>query len=156
MSYATQYKYSLGKPLCACVCVCVVGCPCKNLGELLGLCCCARALPSCCRWWGTGWRATLHHVLGLLIEVASLLEHRLQARGLQSLQHTGSGLLARGPQSAPASGVVAHGLSCSTACGIFLDQGSNPCLLHWQADPYLLLHQESPTFFKVLFLERIP
>ena len=34
------------------------------------------------------------------------------------------------------------GLSCSTACGIFLDQGSNPCL-YWQADPYLLYHQGS-------------
>ena len=32
------------------------------------------------------------------------------------------------------SGVVAHRLSCSTACGIFLDQGSNLCLLHWQVD----------------------
>ena len=30
--------------------------------------------------------------------------------------------------------VVAHGLSCSAACGIFTDQGSNPCPLHWQAD----------------------
>ena len=30
--------------------------------------------------------------------------------------------------------VVAHGLSCSAACGIFPDQGSNPCPLHWQAD----------------------
>ena len=30
--------------------------------------------------------------------------------------------------------VVAHGLSCSAACGIFTDQGSNPYLLHWQAD----------------------
>ena len=29
---------------------------------------------------------------------------------------------------------VAHGLSCSVACGIFPDQGSNPCPLHWQAD----------------------
>ena len=29
--------------------------------------------------------------------------------------------------------VVAHRLSCSTACWIFLDQGWNPCLLHWQA-----------------------
>jgi len=28
--------------------------------------------------------------------------------------------------------VVAHGLSCSEACGIFLDQESTPCLLHWQ------------------------
>ena len=26
-----------------------------------------------------------------------------------------------------ASVVVAHGLGCSAACGIFLDQGSNPC-----------------------------
>ena len=28
------------------------------------------------------------------------------------------------------SAVVAHGPSCSTACGIFPDQGSNPCPLH--------------------------
>ena len=32
-----------------------------------------------------------------------------------------------------ASVVVAHGLSGSAACEIFLDQGSNPCPLHWQA-----------------------
>jgi len=32
------------------------------------------------------------------------------------------------------SGVVAHGLSCSTARGIFPDQGLNPFLLHWQED----------------------
>ena len=25
-----------------------------------------------------------------------------------------------------------HGPSCSEACGVLLDQGSNPCLLHWQ------------------------
>ena len=30
--------------------------------------------------------------------------------------------------------VVTHGLSCSMACGIFRDQGSNLCPLHWQAD----------------------
>lgn len=29
---------------------------------------------------------------------------------------------------------VLYGLSCSTACGIFPDQGSNPCVLYWQAD----------------------
>ena len=29
---------------------------------------------------------------------------------------------------------VACGLSCSTACEIFPDQGSNPCPLHWQVD----------------------
>ena len=40
--------------------------------------------------------------------------------------------------------VVAHGLSRSAACGIFLDQGSNPCSLHWQADSQWLRHQGSP------------
>ena len=40
--------------------------------------------------------------------------------------------------------VVAHGLSCPAACGIFPDQGSNPCPLHWQADSQPLRHQGSP------------
>ena len=40
--------------------------------------------------------------------------------------------------------VVAHGPSCSAACGIFPDQGSNPCPLHWQTDSQPLCHQESP------------
>ena len=39
--------------------------------------------------------------------------------------------------------IVAHGPSCSTACGIFPDQGSNPCPLHWQADSQPLCHQGS-------------
>ena len=40
--------------------------------------------------------------------------------------------------------VVAHGPSCSVACGVFPDQGSNPCPLHWQADSQPLRHQGSP------------
>ena len=40
--------------------------------------------------------------------------------------------------------VVAHGPSRSAACGIFPDQGSNPCPLHWQADSQPLRHQGSP------------
>ena len=40
--------------------------------------------------------------------------------------------------------VVAHGPSCSVACGIFPDQGSNPCPLHWQTDSQPLRHQGSP------------
>ena len=40
--------------------------------------------------------------------------------------------------------VVAHGPSCSAACGILPDQGSNPCPLHWQADSQPLRHQGSP------------
>ena len=42
--------------------------------------------------------------------------------------------------------IVAHGPSCSAACGIFPDQGSNPCPLHWQADSQPLHHQGSPSF----------
>ena len=40
--------------------------------------------------------------------------------------------------------VVAHGPSCSAARGVFPDQGSNPCPLHWQADSQPLRHQGSP------------
>ena len=51
--------------------------------------------------------------------------------------------------------VVAHGPSCSVACGIFPDQSSNPCPLHWQADSQPLHHQGSPYIFlinlKILF-----
>ena len=48
--------------------------------------------------------------------------------------------------------VVAHGPSCSAACGIFPDQGSNPCSLHWQADSQPLHHQGSPTLSLILLL----
>ena len=40
--------------------------------------------------------------------------------------------------------VVAHGPSGSAVCGIFPDQGLNPCPLHWQADSQPLHHQGSP------------
>ena len=108
----------------------------------LGLCCCMQAFSSC------GEQGLLFVVVcGLLIVVASLVaEHRLQACGLQQLQHTGSVVVARGLQSA-GSVVVAHGPSCSAACGIFPDQGSNPCPLQWQADSQPLRHQGSPILF---------
>ena len=49
--------------------------------------------------------------------------------------------------------IVAHVPSCSAACGIFPDQGSNPCALHWQADSQALHHQGSPRkSFTRLFL----
>ena len=41
------------------------------------------------------------------------------------------------------SAVVTHRLRCSAACGSLLDQRSNPCLLHWQADSLPLSHQGS-------------
>ena len=40
--------------------------------------------------------------------------------------------------------VVAHGLNCSVACGIFPDQGLNPCPWHWQVDSHPLGHREVP------------
>ena len=42
--------------------------------------------------------------------------------------------------------VLAHGPSCSAACEILPDQGSNPHPLHWQADSQTLRHQGSPIF----------
>ena len=49
--------------------------------------------------------------------------------------------------------VVAHGPSCSRACGILPDQGSNPCPLHWQADSQPLCLQGSPfLIFKTVLL----
>ena len=49
------------------------------------------------------------------------------------------------------SAIVVHWPSCSAACGIFPDQGSNPCPLHWQADSQPLRHQGSPSdgFLKI-------
>ena len=55
------------------------------------------------------WGYSLIEVHGLLIAVASLADHGLWGHGLQSSQHVDSV-------------IVAHGLSCSRACGIFPDQ----------------------------------
>ena len=81
----------------------------------------------------------------------------LQLRRVGATLHRGAwashrGVLSRCGARAPgtrASVVAAHGLSCSAACGIFPDQGSNPCPLHWQADSQPWRHQGSPV---LLFL----
>ena len=50
--------------------------------------------------------------------------------------------------------IVAHGPSCSAACGIFPDQGSNPCPLRWQADSQPLYHKGSPEIcFNIILLD---
>ena len=73
----------------------------------------------------------------LLIAVASpVAEHRLQ--GTQASAVVAPGLHSTGLE------VVPHRLSCSTACGIFPDQGWNLHLLHWQEDSLSLSHQEGP------------
>ena len=58
-------------------------------------------------------------------------------------RHTGFSSCSMWAQQLGHTGLV----SCPTACGIFLDQGSNPCPLHWQADSYPLHHQASPARF---------
>ena len=52
--------------------------------------------------------------------------------------------------------IVAHGPSCSAACGIFPDQGSNPRPLHWQADSQPLRHQGSPLGPLLTYLKQEP
>ena len=51
--------------------------------------------------------------------------------------------------------IVAHGPSCSVACGIFPDQGSNLCPLHWQADSQPLRHQGSPLIVVLICISLI-
>ena len=86
---------------------------------VLGLCFCARAFSSCGKCGPPSSRCT-----GLSLSWPLLLRSTSSRRA--------------------GSVVVAHGPSCSAACGIFPDQGSNPCPLHWQVDSQPLRHQGSP------------
>ena len=80
-------------------------------------------------------------VRGLSLVAASGGHSSMQCAGL-SLSWP---LLLRSTGSRRAGSVtVAHRPSRSAACGIFPDQGSNPCPLHWQADSQPLHHQGSP------------
>ena len=81
-------------------------------------------------------------VRGLSPVVAGGGHSSSQCTGLSLLQP----LLLRSTGSRRAgSVVVAHGPSCSAACGILPGQGSNPHPLHWQADSQPLRHQGRPT-----------
>ena len=62
-----------------------------------------------------------------------------------ALGHTGFSSATPGLQNT-GSVVVAYRLS-SAACGIFPDQGSNPCLLHWQVYSLPLSQQGNPCIF---------
>ena len=64
------------------------------------------------------WGLLFLVVLGLLIAVASFVAE--QTLGTQA--------------SVACVAVVANKLSRSAVCGIFPDQRSNPCPLHWQVD----------------------
>ena len=83
--------------------------------------------------------------------------------GAQAALWSGFSRCRAGSKVREASAAVAHGLSsccswalehrlpscgswcsCSSACGIFLDQRPNRCLLLWQADSLPLNHQGIP------------
>ena len=53
-------------------------------------------------------------------------------------------LLCSAGSRCPGSVVVAHGPHCSEVRGIFPEQGSNPCVLHWQVDSQPPDHQGRP------------
>ena len=92
---------------------------------LLGLRCCVEAFSSCSE-------------LGLLSHCGVRASHygRFSCCRALALEHwlwsTGS--------------VVVHGLSCFSACRIFLDQGSNLCLLPWQVDSLPQPPGEAPSY----------
>ena len=110
---------------------------------VLGLCCCAQAFSGCGKQ-GLPFIA----VCSLPVVAASLVaEPRLQ--GAWASVVAAPGLKSTG------SIAVVHRHSCSTAYGIFPDQGSNLCPLSWQADSYPLHHQGSPIlnlFFLLLLV----
>ena len=70
------------------------------------------------------------------------------------LSRCGVGLLELAGFSSCGSRALDHRLSswgargyCSLACGMFLDQGSNLCFLHWQEGSLPLSHHRSSLFF---------
>ena len=79
-----------------------------------------------------GRGSSLVAVHGLLIAVQGLLI--AAASGVAESRSRECGLSSCGSQALSTGSIVADGLSCSTTCGIFPDQGSNPRLLHWQVD----------------------
>ena len=86
-------------------------------------------------------------VRGLSLVVASGGHSSLWCAGLSaqaSHYHSLSCCGAQAGSRRAGSVTMAHGPSCSVACGIFPDQGLNPSPLHWQADSQPLRHQGSP------------
>ena len=99
--------------------VCIFGCAASSLlsgGSSLGACA----------------GLSLQGLLFLGSPAGSGGARKLSSHGSQALEHR-------------LSIAVAHGLSCSVVCGIFPDQGLNPCLLHWQADALPRSHEGSPS-----------
>ena len=96
-----------------------------------GLCSCMWAFSSCSQRGFSSWRCLASQRSGL------------------SLQSTGSRCTGFSSCSTWASAVVMHRLSCSAARGVFLDQGSNLCPLHRQAESHPLYHKGSPGLYLI-------
>ena len=89
---------------------------------LLGLPCCVGFFSSCSKWGLlSSCGAQASHCGGFSYYRAWALENSLSS--------------------------LVHKLSCSAACVIFWDQGSNLCFLYWQVDSLPLSHQGSPMIF---------
>ena len=86
---------------------------------MLGLCCWVQAFSS---WESGGYSSIILHAS----HFSGFSCCRAQVLGTQALV------------------VVVLRLRCPTTHGIFLDQGSNPCPLHWQADSQPLDQQGGP------------
>ena len=68
--------------------------------------------------------------------------------GLLQVQPMGSVVAAPRFYSTGTDSTDGHGLySGPEACGLFWDQGRNPCLLHWQPDSLSLSHRGSLLIF---------
>ena len=102
---------------------------------LIFCCCCSAGSSLLCSGF-----LLLQRMRGLVF----IAVHRLLIAWLLLLWNTGS--QHTGVSTYVDSVVAAHGLGCSMACEIFLDQGLNPCALPWQAYSYPLYHQGSPVF----------
>ena len=87
-----------------------------------------------CRLFSGGYSLIVECSLLIVVVASLIVEHGLRTFRLQEVRHTGSAVVAP---------------------GIFLDQGSHLCLLHWQADSVPLSHQRSPHLSYILQALRI-
>ena len=133
---------------------------CEFVLVALGLCCCAQSLS---RSGGHSWLRAPHcwaHRLCWVrashrwahplcwVRASHRWAHPLLGEGVSLLGSSsllGDGFSLQWPFLLQFLGLVAviREFGCSMACGIFPDQESNPCPLHWQADSYPLYHQGS-------------
>ena len=107
---------------------------------MLSLCCCAELSSSC------GERGLLPSC-GVQVPHSGAFSCRARALGHMGCSSCSSWALEHGLNSCGA-----QAYSCSTAYGIFLDQGLNLCLLHWQADSLPINHHGSPSQVVLLVL----